>query len=551
MRLSNDIWIAGINTMHNASTCLLKNGEIIFHIEEERLSRVKYDEHPFLGIAKIKEFTDKLDYFAVPKEIAHYGWFDNPYVAYAKKLGLIHNKSQLITNNNPAHHEYHAAGAFYNSGFDDAICIVIDGAGAMFRYSDIQYGNEINSIFYMSGVSERKLLHKVITNKSNLPTSFSDDKVIKFTNYPGIGMIYNSLSVGMGHSTLECGKSMGLSSYGKKDETIPPVYMELNGERIPNRNMFVYDEINYAWTTPVLQNVNQYRKENLCYAIQRATEQEAKQYIHSAIKLSKCNNIILTGGFGLNCVANYEYLLDLPEKINLFIDPPAYDGGLSIGVAKLTHALVTGNKPAPQKDYYLGPKPKYNYTLTEEFTCRTATYKDIVDLILSGNIIAMYQGRSESGPRALGNRSILFDPRLPNGKDIVNAVKNREWYRPFAGTILKEFANDYFDMRGLEESPFMMYAVNVLEDKKSIIPAITHVDGTCRIQTVTEEQNKHYYNLISEFNKQTGVPILFNTSFNLGGDPIVETIDEAMETLRKSKLRYLYLPEINNLLVKE
>lgn len=546
----SDIWIAGINTMHNASTCLLKNGEIVFHLEEERLSRRKYDEHPFLGIAKIKEFTDKLDYFAVPKEEGPYGWINNPYIAYARKLGLINREEQLVLNPTPAHHEFHAAGAFYNSGFDEAICVVIDGSGAMLHYSEFQYGGEINSVFYMSGVSDRKLLHKVTSNRTNLPTTFSDDGSIKFTSYPGVGMIYNSLAMGMGHSILECGKSMGLSSYGKPDDTIPPIYVELNGEKMPNRNLFIHNEVTRGWSTPVLQNVDQYNKENLCYAIQRAVEQEAKEFIHTAIRVSGCKNVVLTGGFGLNCVANYEYLLDLPEGVKLFIDPPAYDGGLSIGNAKLAHALVTGQKPAPQKDYYLGPTPTYEYTLTDEFTSKSATYKDVVDLILAGNIVAMYQGRSEAGPRALGNRSILFDPRLPDGKDIVNGVKHREWYRPFAGSILKEYVHDYFDMRGLEESPFMMYAVNVLDNKKSIIPAITHVDGTCRIQTVTEKQNKHYYNLISEFNRQTGVPILFNTSFNLGGDPIVETVEEALATLRKSELKYLYLPELGILISK-
>jgi carbamoyltransferase len=227
----------------------------------------------------------------------------------------------------------------------------------------------------------------------------------------------------------------------------------------------------------------------------------------------------------------------------LFVDPPANDGGLSIGAAKLAYAQTTGIKPSPQKTYYLGPPPVYDYTLPHGFTSKHVTYRDVVNLLLEGNIVAMYQGRSESGPRALGNRSIIFDPRIPNGKDIVNGVKHREWYRPFAGTILKEHVHEYFDMRGIDESPFMMYAVNVLEDKKTVIPSITHVDGTCRIQTVTREQNEHYYNLISEFNSVTGVPILFNTSFNLGGDPMVETMEDALNTLSKSELNYLYLPE--------
>ena len=146
---------------------------------------------------------------------------------------------------------------------------------------------------------------------------------------------------------------------------------------------------------------------------------------------------------------------------------------------------------------------------------------DVAKLISEGNIVAIAQGRGEVGPRALGNRSILFDPRVKDGKDIVNGVKNREWFRPFAGTVLKEYARDWFDMDRLDESPFMMYAVDVLSEKKDQIPSIIHIDGTCRIQTVTSEQNKNYYDLISEFYKLTGVPILFNTSFNIAGDTMV------------------------------
>jgi len=178
------------------------------------------------------------------------------------------------------------------------------------------------------------------------------------------------------------------------------------------------------------------------------------------------------------------------------------------------------------------------------------SHKDIAKLISERNIVCIFQGRSEAGPRALGNRSILYDPTDPNGKDFVNKVKKREWFRPFAGTILSEKANRWFDMAGLEESPFMMYAMDVWPNKQDKIKAITHVDGTCRIQTVTKEQNPHYYKLIQEFEKITGVPILFNTSFNLAGDPLVETIEDALETVLKSEMNYLYLPELEILLEK-
>ena len=169
-------------------------------------------------------------------------------------------------------------------------------------------------------------------------------------------------------------------------------------------------------------------------------------------------------------------------------------------------------------------------------------------LITNKNIVALFQGRSEAGPRALGNRSLLYDPRDPDGKDHVNKLKRREFFRPFAGSILKEHVHEWFDLRGMEDTPFMMYAVNCQPGIEEKIPAIIHVDKTCRIQTVTKQQNNHYYNIINEFYQQTGCPIIFNTSFNLGGEPLVETLEDAMKTLSNSGLEYLYLPEYNKLI---
>jgi carbamoyltransferase len=176
------------------------------------------------------------------------------------------------------------------------------------------------------------------------------------------------------------------------------------------------------------------------------------------------------------------------------------------------------------------------------------SYEFISDLIVKKNIVCIYQGSCEAGPRALGNRSILYDPSNSNAQKHVNTIKNREWFRPFAGTVLKDYCNEWFDMRGLKESPHMLYAVNVIESKKKIIPGIIHVDDTCRIQTVTQEQNYHYYNLIKSFYNKTNIPILFNTSFNLSGDPLVETPDDAINILKKSKMEYLYFPEKNQLI---
>jgi carbamoyltransferase len=269
--------------------------------------------------------------------------------------------------------------------------------------------------------------------------------------------------------------------------------------------------------------------------------------------MSGNNNVVISGGYGLNCVANYWYLEQLKDEgINLYVEPVSNDAGTAIGAALLAHHRLNEDGIVKSRIDNLYTGLEYTYIQTEiQSICEkynvtsvsSSNYKDIVELITQKNIVALFQGRSEAGPRALGNRSILYDPRDPDGKDHVNRIKRREYFRPFAGSILQEHVHDWFDLRGMEDSPFMMYAVNCKEGIEEKIPAIIHVDCTCRIQTVTEEQNKHYYNLISEFYNQTGCPIIFNTSFNLGGEPLVETLDDAIRTLANSLIEYLYLPE--------
>jgi len=166
-----------------------------------------------------------------------------------------------------------------------------------------------------------------------------------------------------------------------------------------------------------------------------------------------------------------------------------------------------------------------------------------LEIILEQKPLVIFQGKSEWGPRALGNRSILFDPRNKDAKNIVNNFKKREWWRPLAGTILLEHVHDWFDMATLKESPYMSFAIDAKQKAIEIIPSIVHVDNTCRIQTVTKEQNFNYYNLISKFYNNTNVPVLLNTSFNLAGFPIVETLEQAMYVCEVSEFKYLYTPK--------
>lgn len=177
-------------------------------------------------------------------------------------------------------------------------------------------------------------------------------------------------------------------------------------------------------------------------------------------------------------------------------------------------------------------------------------YSDVAKLLTDKKIVAIFQGRSETGPRALGNRSMLYTPADPDGRNYVNKIKGREYFRPLAASILLEHANDWFEMYDIPESPYMSFSFECKEDKKKIIPCVIHVDGSCRIQTVTQEQNYHYYNLIKAFNELTGIPMVLNTSLNLGGEPLVETIDDAFKTFKNSNIDFLYLPELQLIVSK-
>ena len=177
-------------------------------------------------------------------------------------------------------------------------------------------------------------------------------------------------------------------------------------------------------------------------------------------------------------------------------------------------------------------------------------YSYVAQQLFERKVVAIFQGRSEAGHRALGNRSMLYTPTDPDGKDFINKIKGREFFRPLAATILKEYAQDWFEMLGFEESPYMSLSFKCKEDKKEIIPCVIHRDGSCRIQTVTQKQNLHYYKLIKAFHAISNVPIVLNTSFNLAGEPIVESVDDAFRTFNNSKIDFLYFPELKQLVQK-
>jgi carbamoyltransferase len=175
---------------------------------------------------------------------------------------------------------------------------------------------------------------------------------------------------------------------------------------------------------------------------------------------------------------------------------------------------------------------------------------DVVTRLLDRQVGAIFQGRAEMGARALGNRSIIFDPRVPDGKDIVNRIKKREWYRPFAASVLQEHAADWFVMGRLTSSPWMLYALPTRPERIAQIPAVVHVDNTCRAQTVTRAQNPKWYDLIFAFFEKTGVPLLLNTSFNLAGEPLVHSRHDALDTLERSALDFVYFADDEEIVSK-
>lgn len=587
-------WIAAITRGHNGGVCLLKDGKIVFAIEEERLSRQKYDGGPYAAMVKILNYTSKIDFLVIAhtqpvSETAGKVDFtgDDVYTGLARKLGLIDNSPSVDVINHPQvvdlshiHHKLHAACAFYRSGFETATAVIVDGAGTFIPAQMDGWDNmlyELESIFTCEYPYNIKTIWKHLGGNgpfraAHVPEmtseKFDEEGTHEVIIDDGAGIVkaYEAVTQYCGFTAIEAGKTMGLSPYGKPNENIPPIYHNAGGDwTVANANLIrptypngalvnenFFKELHTPPNTPQKELVDLDNRRDLAYALQTESQEQVLKLILNAVERTGNKNIVVSGGYGLNCVANYYYLDTLKDMdINLYVEPISSDAGTAIGAAYIAYHQTTQNKEVFPfgESLYLGLNYGYDNKeighLADDYnaTLEKVEIEDVVKLMREKNIIAMFQGRSEAGPRALGNRSLMYDPTDPKGKDHVNKVKRREYFRPFAGTILAEHAEEWFDMRGMKESPHMMYAMNCQPGVEEKIPSIIHVDGTCRIQTVTREQNPLYYDYINEFYKQTGVPIIFNTSFNLGGEPLVETLDDAFRTLANSDIEYLYIAE--------
>jgi carbamoyltransferase len=563
--------IMAINPGHNGSVALVEDGKLLFYSEEERWSRLKYDGNPFRAMLWVltNHLVDHLIIGGTTTNWVTLPWTnENAYAALARKF----SPNVQVTLMGHLHHLGHAANAFYGSGFETACALVVDGAGSYVQESmgeglPLTGGFETESIYHCSYPHEFNAVYKRYSDGAET-SLYYDNGIQEFDNNVTIVKAYESVSDYLGFGAIEAGKTMGLAPYGQEDSNIPAFFINNKGNKnllIPryptgahiDENRFPYLR-RYTQPSDWHNNFELVRDQdkNLAYHVQKETEEQMVKLIERAIDITGENRIVISGGYALNCVANYKYLERFPN-IEFYIDPIAHDGGTAIGLARHAYYVLSQDTtPQPLSHLYLSVLPDYNQIETtiasvEGISMRDTSPAEVALLLAEGNIVALFQGASEGGPRALGNRSILFDPRVTNGKDIVNQVKNREWFRPFAASVMAEHANDWFDMRNLNESPYMMYAVNVKESQRELIPAVTHVDGTCRVQTVTSEQNLHLYQLLDAFRQQTETPLLFNTSFNLAGQPLVETLVDALITIFNCDIHYLYLPDLGMLVCKQ
>ena len=382
------------------------------------------------------------------------------------------------------HHQAHATYAYINSGFEESDIVAIDGIGYKFRCIFIDRNKQIVDL------------------SKELP----------------IGWLWNQMSKLTGFGSLGASKLMGLVGYGKFNQYYYDVFETIIGGDVREKSYKIHELI----------NVEEYGKSDLAFTLQKFTNDKIKEHIYP---LKTCDNLCLAGGVIYNGYLNEEFT---KHYKNVYIPPAVGDEGQALGVYQ--HADYVLNKNKHKTETFAGRE--YDYIGNS-----IMNIEDVAQEIANGKIVGWFQGKSESGNRALGNRSILADPRNKDIKSIINdTIKDREDFRPFAPAVLEEHYKEYFDTNS--PSPYMSRICKVKSDK---VPGITHVDNTARIQTVNKQDNEKFYNLINEFYKITGIPMLLNTSFNCH-EPIVESPEDALKTFKRTALDLLV---INNYIVRK
>jgi carbamoyltransferase len=532
--------ILSFNIAHDSSVCLLNNGEIEFFCKEERLSRIKRDKHPFKSLETLKSLNlGKIDYaiYSVPSN--NEPDIEFVYSNYIKKTFNVEleNFSSLL------HHSSHASLAYYNSGFEEALVFVIDRNGSIFFVNNYEVARESESVYIFKKNSKIKEVYKNFWTVSQINIGREEivyelkkiygDCEIRLNNFLGIVKVYEAATTLIGQDPLENGKTMGLSAYGELSDK------KLFREEVPIAEYF-NDEYPVSFfkyknkSEKLITKENYHFYANMAKLVQSETQNASMNLIKKYVNDTGIKNVCIVGGYGLNVVANNFYIKEIPE-VNFYFEPVSDDTGISIGAAMLKYKIETGNDPHSSKNNFY-----HFYSDEKNILGKKSSVDEVSDILISGKSVAIFEGNPESGPRALGHRTILFDARNPETKEIVNKIKKREWYRPFAGVILEEFFEDFFETYKIKKSPYMTINFDAKEKSKKLVPGIIHVDGTSRVQTVSDG---FLYELLNNFYKKTNCPILLNTSFNIAGEPLVQTKNDAINTLKNSSLDYVFFVE--------
>ncbi|HMF55337.1 MAG TPA: carbamoyltransferase C-terminal domain-containing protein [Pyrinomonadaceae bacterium] len=540
-------WILGISASHNGAACLLKGDEIVVAVQEERLTRFK--RHRIYGSEPSRAITYCLNSAGIePQDLSLVALCIQGRAGESKQDIRLNPLLKEVLSQRPAivipHHLGHAVSAFATSGFEESAILVIDGAGSPFSdltvderkavKKEVEDGWETISLYAASGSSIIPL-EKHLVKRGDW---FSPQDV-GMPRFGSLGGMFSSVAAQIFADPMEAGKVMGLAPYGIP-ELPAGAFFDISGgdlnflDTVPG--MFGHDE---RWPSCA----EEYK--SLASSVQFALE-DAVLYLAGHLKqLCHSENLCYAGGVALNSVANERVVREVGFK-RVYIPAAAEDSGPAIGAAYYGLWQLTGHNTRRAMIHdacghlYSAASVSSAVEKFPEVRAITETniVKEAVQRLCRGEIIGWFDGRSELGPRSLGQRSILCDPRRHDAKEILNRkVKRREAFRPFAPVILREEVNDWFELRGAPpDSPFMLRVCEFKADKMEQVPAVVHVDGTGRLQTVTSEANGRFYELVKRFYETTGVPVLLNTSFNVMGEPIVETPEDAIACLLKSGL---------------
>lgn len=563
-------YILGLNAYdHDTSACLLRDGEIAFAVAKERITREKHASGFYQEavdyclkaagirledvslivrncyVLPIDDLEMRLLYENIP-EFMSYEEREK-----AEKHPLFLNTSNKVVT--VSHHLAHAHSAFAASPFEDGVVMVVDGVGSYCAdiHEPDQMTDGVNPLaresesYYRFSGSKLETIKKVWLEPVR---GFLSDE---FYFMPGLGAMYSRVSSYIFGDWNKCGEVMGLAPYGRPNAFPPLVEIEDGALRFPKWDKSYdrpwFPEIDEDWE----KSANLQHWQDMAWRMQDDTEKVLLERARWLRETTGAKNLCIAGGVGLNCVANGRIVREAGFE-NVWIQPAAGDDGIAIGCALYGHLQLQ-----KQPRHYVINNAFFGATYTDaertagetRFRLETKVTKsddicrDTARLLADGKVFGWFQGRSEFGPRALGNRSILADPRDPAMKDTLNKrVKHRQAFRPFAPIVLAERAAEIFE--GDEESPFMLVAKRVKPDWVKRIPAIVHVDQTARVQTVRKDQNERLWRLLSEFDRITGVPVLVNTSFNVKGEPIVETPEDAIECFLATGFDYLALDDM-------